>query len=64
MREMAYQALTKGFSQLSPDTAVVLVPFSGVPAAHLPLSHHFLLMRNLSLKDIAGYEIIKVTGTR
>jgi len=41
MREMAYQALTKGFSQLSPDTAVVLVPFSGVPAAHLPLSHHF-----------------------
>jgi len=23
----------------------------------------FLLMRNLSLKDIAGYEIIKVTGT-
>ena len=54
---MAYPALTKGFSQPSPDTAMLFASFRCThPPPPVPL---FLLTQNQSPKDIVKYNIMK-----
>jgi len=55
-REMAYPAPTKGFSQPSPDMAMLFAPFGCTTYLPCPA---LLLMQNLSPKDIATYDIMK-----
>ena len=57
-REMAYPAPTKGFLQARPDTAMLFAHFE---YTHSPSpAPPFLLTQNLSPKDIAGYDIMKL----
>ena len=50
-REMAHPGLTKGFLQLSPEAAMLPGPRPPPPVPP------FLLVQNLSPKDIAGSDI-------
>jgi len=57
MREMVHPVPTKVFLKLSPDMAVLFVPFG---CTHTPPPvPPFLLMQNLSPKDIAGSDITR-----
>ena len=51
---MAYPAPTKGFSQPSPHTAMLFAPYP------LPSVPPFLLMKKLSPKNMARYDITKL----
>ena len=57
-RQMAYPAPTKGFHGQAQTQPCCLHPL-GAPT-HLPLSHPFLDLQNLSPKDIAGCDIMKL----
>ena len=52
---MAFPVQTKSLLKTNPDVAMLFVPSGCTP--HLPLSR---LMRNLSPKDIAGSDIMKL----
>jgi len=57
-REMAYTAPIRDFSLASSDTVMLFAPFECThPPPPVP---PFLLMQNLSPKDIAGYDIMKL----
>ena len=58
MTEMAFPVPTKSFLQTSPDTAMLFAPFwcTHPPPPILP----FLLKQNLSPKDIARSDIMKL----
>ena len=57
-QEMAHPAPTKGYSLLSPDTAMLFAPFRCTHPP--PLVPPFLLTQSLSPKDIAGCDIMKL----
>jgi len=54
---MAHQVLTKGFLQLSPETA--MLPGPRVETRPPPPVTPFLLAQNLNPKDIAGSDITR-----
>ena len=61
-REMAYPAPTKGRSKLSPNAAMLFAPFGCTHPP--PPAPPFLLAQSLSLKDIAGCDIMKLKVSR
>ena len=61
-REMAYPAPTKGHSKLSPNAAMLFAPFGCTHPP--PPAPPFLLAQSLSLKDIAGCDIMKLKVSR
>jgi len=56
--EMALPVPTKSFVQPSPDAALLFAPFGCTYP--LPTVPPFLLKQNLSPKDIAGSDIMKL----
>ena len=54
--EMALPVPTKSLLKTSPDAAMLFAPFG---STHLPVPP-FLLTQNLSPKDIAGSDIMKL----
>ena len=61
-REMAYPAPTKARSKLSPNAAMLFAPFGCTHPP--PPAPPFLLAQSLSLKDIAGCDIMKLKVSR
>ena len=61
-REMAYPAPTKGRSKLNPNAAMLFAPFGCTHPP--PPAPPFLLAQSLSLKDIAGCDIMKLKVSR
>ena len=61
-REMAYPAPTEGRSKLSPNAAMLFAPFGCTHPP--PPAPPFLLAQSLSLKDIAGCDIMKLKVSR
>ena len=59
---MAYPAPTKGRSKLSPNAAMLFAPFGCTHPP--PPAPPFLLAQSLSLKDIAGCDIMKLKVSR
>ena len=58
--EMALPVPTKWLLKTSPDAAMLFAPFG---CTHpLPPIPPFLLTQNLSIKDIAGSDIMKLKG--
>ena len=60
--EMAFPVPTKTFLPRSPDTAMLFAPFGCTHPP--PLVPPFLLSQNLSPKDIAGCDIMKLKVSR
>jgi len=57
-REMAHPVLTKGFLQLRPEASMIPGPrVENYPPPPVPF---FLMVQNLSPKDIAGSDIMKL----
>ena len=57
--EMALPVPTKSLLKMSPDTAMLFAPFRGKKGRPPPVPP-FLLTLNLSPKDIAGSDIMKL----